>query len=956
MPQDQKDAIAAVTYAWNDAGDATREKNTGMTPGFALDLTHEGIALMHRGKGGWSLVGEVKLDAADLPAQLGMMRQRAVDLNTGGFATSLIIPPSQLLFTTMTAPGPDDITREARIREGLEGLTPYPVDELVFDWYADGDMAHVAVVVRETLKEAESFAVENRLNPVAFMARPHGSYERVAGFGKTVCAAEHLPEGATVDLDELAPPILMGTGTSLSSLDTPALDATQTGTPEVSANAPLAEPEEDASTQDGEKQDDATPTADTAPVLAPFPPDFVPEEKSGSKQPHKDAGKPGDQSLAGQNTEQNTDTQGSDKRPDAPTSAPRSDMAPPSALGSTSKPPSSDTDNKTSAATSDTPAFASQRSGQDAQAAGKTDPTVPTKTVATRLHITPPAAPTHRPQEVHVPVTAPSLEGAENKTITPPAEGTLTPQKTDNTARPHRAKAAKKPGKPAPEGSPSVNKDRADKPPVAAPAQPAKQKQPAQKTSPGATATQSSMAVAPPPGAMSGAPKAPQPGKAHRSPSETDAMTVFGARRSDTPAGRRKYLGLILVLGLLLMMAILAVWSMFFLSDQASELFPDQPDQFESAITTGPDSIDAAELEAEPEAAEDLDVTDAAAPEGFEQLSQEVAATRYAATGIWERAPDAITGPPAGAIDDLYVASIDPEGLAHDAVALPDIPLQTLTSGTQTGGSHLAPPPKGTKFDLDENGFVRPTAEGSLTRDGVMVFAGLPPRVPPIRPDGLFEETSQPAPVSADPALAGKRPQLRPEGVVLTEEERLFAGRTRQELATPAPTLRPAGLISQGQAVAQAESIANAVENAAQAAFVSPTEQAITRSLLPRPRPGRFDKIVSSAPPVADASDGSVVIAATPPNQVVTPALPTRASVAKQATMKNAIPLRKVALIGIYGSAAKRQALVRLSNGRYVKVGVGDRLDGGRVVSISEGQLVYKKGSRTNTLKILPFS
>ncbi|KPN61868.1 hypothetical protein AKJ29_04420 [Aliiroseovarius crassostreae] len=932
-----------------------------MTPGFALDLTHEGIALMHRGKGGWSLVGEVKLDAADLPAQLGMMRQRAVDLNTGGFATSLIIPPSQLLFTTMTAPGPDDITREARIREGLEGLTPYPVDKLVFDWYADGDMAHVAVVVRETLKEAESFAVENRLNPVAFMARPHGSYERVACFGKTACAAEHLPEGATVNLDELAPPILMGTGASLSSLDTPALDAAQTDTPEVTANAPLAEPEENASTQDGEKQDDTAPTADTAPVLAPFPPDFVPEEKSGSKQPQKEAGKSGDQSLAGQNTEQNTDKQDrdrqdSDQRPDAPASAPRSDMAPPSALGSTSKTPSSDTGNKTPAETSAPPAFASQRSGQDAQAGGKTAPSVPTKTVATRLHITPPTAPTHRPQEVHVPVTAPSLEGAENKTITPPAEGTLTPQKTDNTARPHEAKAAKKPEQPSPEGPLSANEDKAGKPPVAAPAQPAKPKRPAQKTSPGATATQSNMTVAPPPGAMSGAPKIPQPGKAHRSPSETDAMTVFGARRSDTPAGQRKYLGLILVLGLLLMMAILAVWSMFFLSDQASELFPDQPDQFESAITTGQDSIDAAELEAEPEAAEDLDVTDAAAPEGFEQLSQEVAATRYAATGIWERAPDAIVGPPAGAIDDLYVASIDPEGLAHDAVALPDIPLQTLASGTQIGGSHLAPPPKGTKFDLDENGFVRPTAEGSLTRDGVMVFAGLPPRVPPIRPDGLFAETSLPAPVTADPALAGKRPLLRPEGLVLTEEERLFAGRTRQELATPAPTLRPAGLISQGQAVAQAESIANAVENAAQVTFVSPTERAITRSLLPRPRPGRFDKIVSSAPSVEDASDGSVVIAATPPNQVVTPALPTRASVAKQATMKNAIPLRKVALIGIYGSAAKRQALVRLSNGRYVKVGVGDRLDGGRVVSISEGQLVYKKGSRTNTLKILPFS
>jgi hypothetical protein len=39
-----------------------------------------------------------------------------------------------------------------------------------------------------------------------------------------------------------------------------------------------------------------------------------------------------------------------------------------------------------------------------------------------------------------------------------------------------------------------------------------------------------------------------------------------------------------------------------------------------------------------------------------------------------------------------------------------------------------------------------------------------------------------------------------------------------------------------------------------------------------------------------------------------------------------------------------------MSNGRYVKVQVGDRLDGGRVQAIGESELRYTKGGRSVTL------
>jgi hypothetical protein len=68
--------------------------------------------------------------------------------------------------------------------------------------------------------------------------------------------------------------------------------------------------------------------------------------------------------------------------------------------------------------------------------------------------------------------------------------------------------------------------------------------------------------------------------------------------------------------------------------------------------------------------------------------------------------------------------------------------------------------------------------------------------------------------------------------------------------------------------------------------------------------------------------------------------------------VKNAINLRAVNLIGVYGKPSSRRALVRLSNGRYQKVKVGDRIDGGRVSAIGDAELRYKKGSRNLTLKM----
>ncbi|MEQ9673790.1 MAG: hypothetical protein RLO10_04950, partial [Roseovarius indicus] len=86
--------------------------------------------------------------------------------------------------------------------------------------------------------------------------------------------------------------------------------------------------------------------------------------------------------------------------------------------------------------------------------------------------------------------------------------------------------------------------------------------------------------------------------------------------------------------------------------------------------------------------------------------------------------------------------------------------------------------------------------------------------------------------------------------------------------------------------------------------------------------------------------------------QRVAVSIPTATSVARAATERNQISLRKVNLIGVYGKPNGRRALVRMANGSYRKVQVGDRLDGGQVAAIGESELRYVKGGRSVVLKM----
>ncbi len=469
-----------------------------------------------------------------------------------------------------------------------------------------------------------------------------------------------------------------------------------------------------------------------------------------------------------------------------------------------------------------------------------------------------------------------------------------------------------------------------------------------------------------PKGAVKAVKKDPSKAVASAEVIEARRMTVFGARDNVKVGGKPRYLGLILMAALLVFLAGVAAWATVFLDDGIARLFQgrertlastlpeetqsvranevgatfDAPDEasadavelasLNEDVSTGLTSEDAAVLDAlrapRPEPQDDT-------PEALDGAALEA---RYAVTGIWPKAPDNFEPAPLIELEDLYVTSIDPVSPALDAVALPaalsfqtDNPLAVVTS----------PVAAGTSFALGADGRVIASIEGALSPDGHLVFLGRPAVVPPATPVRFATDPTETGTLQTSTQV---RPRARPTDLIEQNERATLGGLSRSELAGLRPRLRPQALQQQEEEQQRANTPADA----------PPSALATAQSLRPKPRPGNFARTVARATP----SQASTAAVATAPASVaprtVKPSIPSSASVSREATTRNAINLRTVNLIGVYGTPSDRRALIRLSNGRYQKVQVGDRLDGGRVSAIGDSELRYQKGSRNLILKM----
>ncbi|KEO52929.1 hypothetical protein TP2_08290 [Thioclava pacifica DSM 10166] len=521
-----------------------------------------------------------------------------------------------------------------------------------------------------------------------------------------------------------------------------------------------------------------------------------------------------------------------------------------------------------------------------------------------------------------------------------------------------------------------------------------------------------------------------KPAQAQSAAEAQPEKTVFGGEKRAPVGGKPRYLGAMLTGALVILLAIIALWSSL-LKDPVG---PEEIAQIPAAPSAPPEVSQPVDTATAPEATSPAETTpepEPATPEPAPQPEAEAPAPEPDTPPAEMPAlPQVTLAPPQPATAPEAAAEPAPQA---EPAADPSGTLSTASPTTLPPfDATPLPPPVAEPAPEPE---VTPTPEGTEMPGGFTLYAGKPDIVPAPRPDvvsdayaatlpptpeATFEAlpalsgftpkprpddltgaapdaTPEPAPATPpadqtapptptppvdqgaldpalqpNPELQDTRPTARPEDVTRLAASQAPsaepAAAANPELAAVRPERRPATIQDAVQGAVAAQDAAAAANSDP---FAGATTLAVARSANPPEKPRNFSRSVERALAAAIAAEPapSVAVAAAaapapaPKAQPVeidepepvapAPKLPTSASVAKQATEKNAINLRKINLIGLYGSSSNRRALVRLSNGRFVKVGVGDRLDGGKVTAIGSGQLTYKKGSRSYTLKLL---
>jgi hypothetical protein len=983
-----------------------------MKPTFALDLTRETIGLLHRTPKGWLSIGEVAFDAPDLGEALDYMRKTALGLSPMGVATKLILPNSQILYTDVHAPGPSRDDKRRQIATALEGRTPYGVDDLVFDWSGKGATVKVAVIAKETLAEAEAFAVEHRLNPVSFVAIPEdGAFVGEPWFGPAAAAAGILAEDETVERDRDPVAILHR---ELPKAD-PAPVVSPTGT----------------AVPDTDQDDDLLPGLDEA-LNADLPDPVAPSPASVTPEPELEA------------LDDLVEVDPALVEDPVPVEIAAADSAPVGTIAA-----SDDLEDQPAAGT----AGGETETAAPAEAAART---VPEPEEAPFAHVTDSTA---FPEDdlPSAPSKAVAGQAADLDDELPPAPSSAAMVAFAS----RRATAAEPSARPVdgvtrPAGSAIPARGGIARPTVA-------KGYSGLVTAPSIPGTRAKAKVK-----GSDIPRPPIGPTTVKSPARPGG--TFGAA---APAKKRTGTVFMVLVGLLLLfLALIGLWSSMYLGGtsatqdaSATEVLPDPADEMladmqdpegltdplpeaegvsETAdvgdlateslpVNIGGDdpSAEATETAAadEPAAPETSEATEVAAvapepasdpaPDAAAEAATDVAVAPAATEPAPEPAPGttvatevAASPAPVEDQDEIFLSAMDAPPPALDALALP-----TLTDLRDSLPDPMMPPPApGTVYRFDANGLLMPTAEGIVSPEGVMLIAGKPPLLPPSRsdvaaaaaqaalaisaptvdpvsPSGASLVTAGEAAVAAetalppaDPEMAGFRPRPRPEGLapapdaddaaLETDSAAQFAG--LRPLPRPAsvsaaaaavlPASAPADLGAQGASLtAQAEA-----KLAEAAALEAQNPSIVAISMRPAARPRDLSAAVEAAvaaavrEPAPEAEAETIEVAAAAPEAKpeeideldepetasAAPSIPTKANVAKQATYKNAINLSKINLIGTYGTDSRRYAQIRQSNGKYKKVRVGDKIDGGTVKAITETEVRYQKGGRLVSLKM----
>lgn len=1002
-----------------------------MKPNFALHFTDDSIALLHRTRRGWVEIGTTPFAVDDLPAALATLREKAEALEPAGITTKLVIPNSQIKYLEIAAPGPDAAKRRAQIAAGLEGQTPYDVSDLVWDHWGKGPTVQVAVLARETLDEAEGFAAANGFNPVSFVAIPDdAAYGGEPWFGPSSHAATILKPGEKVDRDQ--DPI------RLAAAPFPA--ATGDADPEP-APEPAPEPEAQAAPEpQAEPQAEPEPataaTAEAQPETLPEPP--TPEPSPAAEAAPETQAEPLPEAAPEPQPEPATAPLAEEPAP-APLRVLQDDLAglirPETSLSESPVDPAAIA---ATLAPSEAPAPSSVLSGtipdmdeapMAIDVAEETIDDTRSRRPATSVLIDPSVEDDLPPLPSGAALSAYNRRGSDAAVDLPSSAPAMADRMAPRAAPVAAAAAA-----------PARKEGKAERPAGVRPPPKFSYETPGEKpaaAAPKALRGLGALVTAPSiPGGRKAKVVAPVATATAAAAAATATAAAAAATTAKRPAGlgtrpmpvrgKPRHLGLILTGLLLIMLALAAALSTYYVSwrDQGNEAVTDvaaadpaaagatdpgadpaaDPAVAEEAIPAPEDEmladlVDPAEIATTPEdeAAADGVVMEAIDPNATLPAST-APETATAAAPPAEPAPQttvvagdpARTAPSSEPQDEIFLAAADSAPRTVDPVALP-LP---AAQGDPPPAAQLPPPPFGTMYQFDENGLIRATPEGIVTPEGVLLTAGPPPRLPPERPASIAEAaaaaaidaalaarnaaepgaappaTGEDFVIPADPALADNRPLARPANLVpapqptetATDDDAALSPELASRLAGVRPAARPDTLAAEAVAsglIAPATASNNgSLALVAPEGAVSPLGLAISRR--PAARPEDMNRAVEEAvaaairqlDPVPEDDAPYAVEENEPEVAAVAPRIPSSANVAQQATVRNAIDLRDINLIGVYGTSAERYALVRNPNGRYVKVEVGDRLDGGRVAAITASELRYEKRGRMVVLEL----
>lgn len=985
-----------------------------MKPAFALDFRDDSIGLLHRSGSVWQVVGTVPLDAPDLTEALNYLRSTAVGLSPRALATKLIIPNDQILYTPVAVSATDQKARRAEVAAALEGRTPYDVADLQFDYHGDGPEVMVAVIAKETLAEAEAFAVEHRFNPVSFVAVPEDDrFGGEAWFGPSAYSAELLQPGESVKRDGQAvvtqartlvqaKPMPEGKAEKPPASDRPASDETvrdetvaePIAAPAVEPVAPPAAPVEDTAEQSSPPvsvveqsvveqtaiEDDiaAEPEADAP---APASPAVLPEldlSIPAVAPPVAAASIPpvGVEKVAfPEDLDEPEDNRALAKALGETLARPLPPQAPASAFVAPSRPTLSPEPEAAEApmaldvqaddVVDEEPQGASAIAAALTAQGGQTSARVIDPHIEDEIPEAPTGSGFASRRQAPQPGAAPSIGAAARSLQRPPAA---------------KSNAAPKAGRPADTRSAAADASGLAKSGLRGLTDLVKSRSKSNKAD---TLAGVAAAVAAPAIAASVPVTQPASAAAARSKVATKRTDLnrgpggFGTLRSAPPRGKPRYLGLFLTALLLFLLAMVAAWSSYSLG--AWNTTDEATVQTAAADPASPDISDAA-----PDATDEMlaDMQDPAAMTQGDDAAltaEEIAALDLAAADLPPAAapktevasePVFAANPTSGTQDEIFLAANDLPPAAPDPLSLQ----QPEARGDPLPAAQAAPPPFGTVYQFTADGLIRPTPEGIITPEGVLLLAGKPKVIPPLRPDTVTElaiasKSAGPTPeaaavaavelVPASPTMIGAKPKPRPDGLVpaAPADQGSLAPAAGSRFASLRPQPRPAVVLSAGDQAQQASAAATlssqpaAIDTAVAEAAAQTSPLAISISRKPAARPKDMSRAVEAAiaatvrtpEPTKRAAAAAPEDDGEPELPSAAPKIPTKATVAKQATFANVLNMSEINLIGIYGTQNNRYALVRQPNGRYKKMRVGDSIDNGKIVAITASELRYQK-------------